>query len=338
MPSPAKIDISSRTIIFTVLFTTGFILSLFIIWQFRSLLYSLFLAFILMSGLRPLVMKLERRKVGHILAVTIVFFTTIISFVLMIALIVPPLVQQTFDFITNFPRLVASVSPFLAFYVSPESVQSLLPQLTNNIPQITTNFFKLAGDVMANLLFIISTLFFTFYFLLDRQFGFGMFEKLFAKDQARIIQHIFLKIEKRMSAWMWGQLLLMVIIGTMTFVGLVLFDVQYALPLAFFAGLLEAVPIIGPIFSAIPAFFVVASRSFFQGGGILLMYLIIQQLENNVIVPYVMRRTVGLHPVVTLIAITIGGKLGGVVGVLISVPIALFIETVILEIRVLKKL
>ena len=137
---------------------------------------------------------------------------------------------------------------------------------------------------------------------------------------------------------MWGQLLLMLIIGTMTFIGLVLFDVQYALPLAFFAAILEAVPIIGPMFSAIPAFFVVASRSFVQGGGILFMYLVIQQLENNVIVPYVMKRTVGLHPVVTLIAITIGGKLGGVIGVLISVPIALFIETVILEVRVLKKI
>ena len=149
--------------------------------------------------------------------------------------------------------------------------------------------------------------------------------------QQGILNNISDKIESRMGSWLFGELILMSIIGVATYIGLVVLGVKYALPLAFLAGLLEVVPIIGPTISAIPAILVASTTSFFLGGVTLFLYFIIQQLENNLVVPLVMKKTVGIHPVATLIALTIGGKLGGLLGIILSVPAALVVETILLE-------
>ena len=134
-----------------------------------------------------------------------------------------------------------------------------------------------------------------------------------------------------MRAWLWGQLILMLAIGLVTYVGLILLGVRYALPLAVFAGLLEIVPILGPTISTVPAFIVTASQNMFSGLTVIALYFIIQQIENQVLVPVVMRRAVGLNPIVTLTALIIGGKLGGILGLLLAIPITLCVETVINE-------
>ncbi len=120
-------------------------------------------------------------------------------------------------------------------------------------------------------------------------------------------------------------------------IGLFFLQVRYALPLAVLAGLLEVVPIIGPTLSVVPAFFVTASISWVSGLSIIVLYFIIQQLENNLIVPLVMKRAVGLHPILILIALSIGGTLGGFLGVFLSVPVALFLETILIEISKIRK-
>ena len=126
--------------------------------------------------------------------------------------------------------------------------------------------------------------------------------------------------------------MLMTSIGLLTYIGLSILGVPFALSLAFLAGLLEIVPIIGPIMSAIPAFIVASSASSFLGLGTLVLYLIIQQLENNLIVPYIMNKAVGIHPITTLIALSIGGTLGGILGAILAVPVALIIELSLIHI------
>src|SRR4030042_4710135 len=101
----------------------------------------------------------------------------------------------------------------------------------------------------------------------------------------------------------------MLAIWILTFIGLSLIGVRYALPLAIIAGLLEIVPILGPILSAIPAFIVASASSYFLGLATIALYFIVQQIENQIIVPLVMKKAVGLNPIVTLTALIIGGTL-----------------------------
>ena len=225
--------------------------------------------------------------------------------------------------------LVLRTIPTFGNFVNTESIVQFFPNLTANVIDFITRIFS-------NLILIVSVIFFTYYFLLEDNFVEKYLTRFLNKKQQGVLNNIGNKIESRMGSWLFGELVLMSIIGIATYIGLVILGVKYALPLAFLAGLLEVVPIIGPTISAIPAILVASTTSFFLGGVTLLLYFIIQQLENNLVVPLVMKKTVGIHPVVTLIALTVGGKLGGLMGLILSVPAALVVETIILEYLAIK--
>ena len=133
-------------------------------------------------------------------------------------------------------------------------------------------------------------------------------------------------------------MILSILVGLLVFLGLSLLQIKYAAILAILAGLLEFVPYVGPVFAAIPALFL----GFSQAGIVkmllvLLMYIVLQQLENHILVPKVMQKAVGLNPIVSIIALLAGAQLAGFIGVLIAIPVAtalsVFIEDVLAKDR-----
>ena len=122
---------------------------------------------------------------------------------------------------------------------------------------------------------------------------------------------------------MQGQLLLAVIVAVLVFLGLTMLGVENALLLAFLAGIFEIIPLFGPILSAIPAIFI----AFLDGGLSLVLlviglYIIIQQFENHLLYPLVVKKVVGVPPIISILALVIGAKLAGFLGILLSVPLA----------------
>lgn len=315
-----KIEVSSRTIIFTVVF----LLSLRFIWELRDLILGLFLSFILMSALKPIVNRLSKTRLPRSVAAFIVVFTSLVTIVTLLTILIPPIISETILFLTNLPVFLQESVPFLSGYLNPESTVQFLPNLTENALRVATGF-------LSNFLFLISVFFFTFYFLLEEQFLSSFLNRFLDKKTSRQILVFMHKVEGRMGAWMRGELILMTVIGVMTYVFLKVLGVPFALSLAFLAGLMEIIPIIGPIVSAVPAFIVAASDSFLLGGTTLVVYVVIQQLENNLIVPYIMNKAVGIHPITTLIALSIGGRFGGMLGAILAVPLALLIESAVSE-------
>lgn len=316
-----KIEISHKTIIFTVFL----LIFLRLLWEIRDLVFSLFIAFIIMSALKPAAAFLVRKKIPKGLSALLVFLLFLATIIFLLTQIFPPLITESITLFKNLPSIIRRLSPVLATYVDLDFLSQYLPDLASNI-------FNLIGSIFSNVIFVVSTLFFSFYFLLEEDFIKKFLLRFFTDRDVERIASIFERIEKRMSSWFWGEITLMTIIGVLTFVGLNLIGVKYALSLAIMAGLLEAVPNLGPIISAIPAFLVAASQSYFLGFSTIALYFIVQQLENNLIVPWVMRRAVGINPIITLMALIIGGKVGGVLGVILAIPFALFLEIVILEI------
>ncbi|OGK19843.1 hypothetical protein A3C23_04020 [Candidatus Roizmanbacteria bacterium RIFCSPHIGHO2_02_FULL_37_13b] len=316
-----KIEISSRTIIFTVFF----ILSLKVIWEVRELIFGLLLAFILMSALKPAVNYLEKGKIPRLLSTIIVFISAIFGVLFLFAVVVPPLLEESLIFVKSLPILISNIFPMVSDYFNISSLTSFLPDITQNIIQVITRLFS-------NVIFIVSILFFTFYFLVEEKFLQNFLYKFLNEKKAGEIVVILNKAEKRLSAWMWGEIVLMTLIGLATYFGLFILQMKYVLPLAVLAGILEIVPMIGPIISAIPAVLVALAISPVMAVYTIVLYILIQQLENNLVVPMVMRKAVGLNPIFTLIALTVGGKLGGFLGILLSVPIALILETILVEI------
>ncbi len=155
------------------------------------------------------------------------------------------------------------------------------------------------------------------------------FVKLFPKDSQDEVEDIILKVEEKLGSWLRGQITLSVTIGLLTWIALTIAGVDYALPLALMAGLLEILPTIGPIIAAVPAIIVALSDDPTKALIVLVIYIVIQLFENHVLVPRIMAKAVGLNPLVVLLGIIIGAKLLGVAGALLSVPFISLITVVV---------
>ncbi len=315
-----KIEISSRTIVLTI----AFVLLLYLLWTIQELLYSLFLAFILMSALRPLVTTVKKRGVPHIVAVTGIYISFILFFLFLFGIIIPPILDETIKLIKNLPFMIESLNTESRQWIQVESLSQYIPNVTNQL-------FSLAGNIFSNIIFVVSTFFFGYYLLLEEQIIKRFFLHFFDEKKAHWYVSIMEKAEQRMSNWFWGQLMLMTIVGWMTFIGLSLLQIKYAVPLAVLAGLLEVIPNIGPIISAVPAALIGFTISPVAGFSSLILYFIVQQVENNIIVPGIMRKAVGINPIVTLMALIIGARLGGVLGIVVAIPVYVFVETIVRE-------
>ncbi len=316
-----KIEISAKTIIFTVFF----ILFLRVLWVLKDLLFSLFIAFILMSALSPAVKTLVRNKLPRSLAVFLVYFFFIFIIVFLFAIIIPPILLETASLARNLPMIIKSINEKVAPWIQLDSLSQYIPTATNQALQIITR-------AASNIFFIVSTLFFGFYLLLEENSIKKMVVRYLDDKTSRRVFRVVDQAELRMSSWFWGELKLMTIVGVMSFIGLSLIGIKYVLPLAVLAGLFEVVPNIGPVLSSIPAIFLGFSHSYFLGIAAAALYFLVQQLENNLIVPVVMRRAVGINPIATLIVLIIGGRFAGVLGVLLAIPTFLFLESILIEI------
>lgn len=316
--SPQKIDISHRTVIFIAVF----ILAIWAIYLIRDLLLILFVAVILMSALSPLVRFFTNLKIPRALSIAITYIIVIALVSGIIASILPPLIEETKRLIVTLPPLLSQVFSITNIDIS--VLQSWLSDISKNIFSITLTLFD-------NFLTIIFLLVVTFYLLLERDNLEDRIASLFIGRKERVRKSI-VQIEEKLGSWLRGQLVLSLIIGILTYIGLTILNVPYALPLATFAGIMEVIPVIGPIISAIPGILIALTISPILSIGVLAWYFVIQQLENHLIVPQVMRRAVGLNPLVVILAIAVGSRLLGIGGALLAVPIAVVLQIIVSEI------
>lgn len=318
---PTKIEITTKSVIVSVLIVGGG----WLIWQIKDILGLLFVAFILMTALRPAVDYLEKLKIPKLLSILILYIVIISAITAYGTVMVPPLINQTVKFINHFPQLLIQIFPFINLQNT--SVDTLIQQ----IAPLSQNVAKLTMGVFSNIFTLLTLAVFTFYFLLERDNLRKLLEMFTSNNLTNQIVEVVRKVEDRMGAWVRGELLLMTIVGMMVFLGLTILGVNYALPLALIAGLLEVVPIVGPFISAIFGCLVGLTVNWGQALAIVILYIVIQQIENNFIVPQVMSRVTGLPPIASLLALMIGGRIAGIEGLFLAVPMLLVIQTVVQE-------
>ena len=323
---PSKVEISHRTIIFTVFFLIG----LWLLYQIQQIILAFFVAVILMSALNPLVDKMERKYFPRILAILLLYVLILGGFGLMVASVVPPLVEQTSILINRIPIYVQQ---FEVPGIDPNLFVSQIPKLA----EIPANILKFSLGFFSNLVAVLAILIITFYLLLERKNLKHHLLILFGEDQEKKAEAFINKAEKQLGSWVRGEIILMTIIGVMTYIGLRFLGIEFALPLALLAGILEIVPNIGPVLAAIPAIIAGLAISSPIGLAVAAWYFLVQQLENSLIVPKVMEKAVGVNPLVTILSLAIGFKLGGAVGAIFAVPIILLIQVVASEVFISKR-
>lgn len=313
-----KVEISHKTIVYTLILLA----SIWFILQIGDFLLLLFLSFILMAGLRPPVDWLEKKRIPRIIAI-LLMYTVVFGFVgAAVAGLIPSLGAQSGNFVKELPLFINRTFP--AFSIDFQSIVSQIAPVGENLLKFTVNLFS-------NIIATLTLLTFTFYFLLERKHLHDMLSGLLGIDAGMHVFGIMTRLEKRLSAWVLGQLMLMLFIGGIVYGGLFFLGIEFAIPLAVFAGVLEIVPTVGPILSAVPAILVAFAHSPVLALSVLALYVIVQQIENNILVPLVMKKSVGLSPVLTILALMIGGRFGGIAGAILAVPILLTIQEIIVS-------
>lgn len=312
-----RIEVSYKTIIFTV----AFLSSLVLLWQIRALVILLFISFVFMEALNPAVVRFEKFKIPRPLAILILYLIilTVVSFA--IAGIVPILVEQTTGLVQTLPDTLNNIKIFGTNAIDFSSQFKIL----ETIPRIIS---KTIISIGSNIISGFIVLFLTFYLLLEKKnfpkYGQEVFGEVGKEKMISIIE----RLENRLGSWVNAEFFLMSIIGILSYVGYLILGLKYAVPLAIFAGLLEAVPSIGPTIATALAALVGLTVSPLTCVLTIIVGTIIQQLENNLIVPRIMKQTVGFNPLVTIILIAAGAKLGGIIGAILALPIYLTVETI----------
>jgi len=312
--TPIKVEISYKTVIFTV----AVLISLWFIVQIRQIIILIFLSVILLSALLKPVEWLHAKKIPRVVSVLLVYIFVIGLIGLVVSIIVPPLVSQTSDFISRLPQIVGTVNEFLA--ISKIPVENLSAIITSQVEGIFTNFISISTVIFSSIFLILTIFVFTFYLLLEWKSFVRLLASPFAGRQEKKIINLVAKVENGLGQWLRGQLALSIIVGILTFVGLTVLGIPYALPLALVAGIFEIIPIVGPIISAIPAVLVALTIAPVMGLATAALFFIIQQLENNLIVPMVMSKVIGLQPPIVIIALLIGAQIAGIGGAFLAVP------------------
>lgn len=311
-----KIEISVKSIIYTILILLG----IYFTYQIRDIILFVFIGVMVMAAINPLVAALERLKLGRGLSIAISYILLILIISLFIALVIPPLISQVISIVTQIPIPPDIANLFIHNSFSLQDLQVIANQLTS-VPKI----INAIGSAFSGVIIFFSLLVLSFYLLVERS-HLSKYLKTFYKNPAKAAkaERFITQVELEIGAWVRAEFILMLVVGTLTFIGLSLLGIKYALALAIIAGLLEILPNIGPTLSAIPAVIVAyLTVSPLMGGVIVILYILIQQLENNLIVPVVMRQTVGLSPVITIILLLIGYRLAGVTGAALAIPLFL---------------
>ncbi len=316
-----QVEISPSIVIFTAFFA-GLI---YFLYRINSILVLLFLAFIFMLALKPAVNKIQRRIKNRLASIMIAYILVLIVIASLLTFLIPPLVKQLYQLIINlnFPFLQTQINQF-EFTLS--EISNLISTYSGSVSallSIITSTFSGAFTIVT--LFVMS-----FYLMLEH-------DKLYLKagwfsrepKHLSIAKEFLESVEEQLGGWVRGEFILMTIIGVLTYLGLILMRMPFALPLALMAGLLEILPNLGPTISAVPA---IAIAYFYTSpvitGLVLVFYILIQQFENNLIVPKIMQKNADVNPLIGILSILAGFKIGGVIGALLAIPSYILLRTI----------
>ena len=318
----------------TILWVLSALLVIWLTVTLKDVLVTVLLSFILAMAITPLVDYLEKKKVPRTISVAGVIIAILGLIYLIMRLVLPPLVSETSNLVSNRGEFVLKITGYLSH---------LNPTLRDSVTSILNNFFNslntidLGGVVtsaqsfFSGLLEVVLVFVLSFYLLLNNKGVEGAVVAYVPRQLQKRTLSVYRKISNKMTSWLRGQAILGLIIFAVSLVGLTILKVNYALTLAILAGLLEALPVIGPLVSGGLAVLIALTQSPILAVIVFAFYALVQQLENHILVPQVMKKSLGLNPIAVILAIIIGGKLLGFVGILIAVPCAAAIGVLLEE-------
>lgn len=312
-----------------------------LIYLYRGVVALLLLAIVLSTAVRPLVMWLRAHGIPRALGVVLVYLATLVLLSIMAMLVAPPLVAQVGALVARLPAyyqalrdaLLASPSPLLQ-----NIAESLPPEIVLAVPEapvegavgtVVVQSLAYANAVVGGLLSLAAVFLLGFYWTLEGRTIVSRLVRWASPQRRDTIEALVGEIEDKLGRWVLAELLLAGIVGTVALVAYLIIGLPFAVVLAVIAAVMEVVPIIGPWVAGAAAVLVALSTDPTRVIWTIVAMMAIQFAEGNLLVPRLMRRVVGTHPLVTLLALAAFSSLFGFAGVLLAVPIAAAIQIVL---------
>lgn len=321
-------------------FVTGILLVLLVavLWFLRDLVLVLLTAIVIASAMEPAIRFLMRYGLHRVLCVIFMYLTVGAVFFGMLFLFIPPVLDDAANFLSRLPSTLASFNLSEATHglipnIDTVDSAALLHDFSSTLGAtsggVLTGLSAIFGGVTAFLLIIV----FSFYFSVQET-GVDDFLRVVTPASHQVyVLNLWKRSQAKIGKWMQGQVVLGLIVGVLLYLGLTILGVPNALLLAVLAGLFELIPVFGQILAAIPALAIA-----FGDGGVtaaflvLGLYLLVQQFEAHLIYPVVVKKVVGVPPLLVILALLVGAKVAGFLGILLSVPIAAAIQEFVADI------
>lgn len=333
MKSNYQITISTGTFIKAALI----VLLMGFLWYIHEIVIIFFASLLLAALIEPFADWFSKKNIPRALSVLIVY-VVLLTVIILVFLGLTPIVTEQFTQVTSnassfsveIEQTFARLQTFSVQHGLSEDISKTIQGIEGAISQTSQSLFSTVKGFFGGLVTGLVILVLTFYMVAEGEKMQRYFKSLAPVEYQPYLSELMKKMQVKIGAWLRGQLFLGFVIGLVSYIGLSLLHVRYALLLAVIAGLFEMVPYVGPIFSAIPAVMIAFTQSPTLGLIVLGLYVIIQQIENHLLVPKVMQKATGLNPIVSIIALLIGVKLGGIPGAFFAIPVAMML-TVIVE-------
>ncbi|NCN52868.1 AI-2E family transporter [Candidatus Wolfebacteria bacterium] len=291
---------------------------------------AVLLAVVVSSALDPSVSWLEKKRIPRVVGAVGVF-AIFIGLVTMVLYTVIPIAVSEFNILL---KNIGEFGPVLRF----QEVSNILTSINESLGEFaniflsgSASFFDVITAFIGGLALAASSFILAFYLTVDRDGVENFLRDVIPKTYEEIILDIYFKTRKKIGKWLYGQMFLSLSIGLAAFIGLWFLGVKYSLLLGILAGAMEIVPYAGPILSGVIAVLIGAAQSPSIALYVFILFIIIQQLEGNFLTPVFMKMATSLHPAAVLVALLIGGKLLGVVGIILSVPLAVMAQVLVDE-------
>jgi len=313
------LDISWKTI----LKISIAIICFYIIYVIRDILVWFIFALIISVLFNPAIDFLQKKRIPRVMGVIAVYFIVFGLISLLIWLVVPLFAREISYFLESFPQYFEKISPplrglgFEAF----KNLESFMKSLEKTLGAVAINIFNalfaIFGGVFSTLFVITIAMFLS----VEEKVIDKTLILIFPKKYETSALNIWQKSQKKVSGWFVARLIACLFVGVASYITFLLFNVKYPFTLALFTGVFNFIPYIGPLLTGVLLFLIIFPAEPLKGVFVLVVFTLIQQIENNILSPILMKKIIKLPPVLVIVSLVIGGKLWGILGALLVIPL-----------------
>jgi predicted PurR-regulated permease PerM len=293
-------------------------------------IYLVVIALLIVYSISPAVDFLTRfKKVPHLLAVVIVYIGFLLLLALLLYLVIPLIITQLRELVRLLPQYSPYFQPYIMelgdIFARPEVVEfilNFLQQLPSNLQQVLNQATKVTMTIVGYLAELVIVLFLVFYLLRDLEKIKKTLAEYIPRPWRQETLRILGTIDAKVGAYLRGHLIRCTLVGIVGWLGLSIIGMPFALMLGALVGVSNLLPYIGPYLAAVPAVIIALTRSWTLAVVVVIFYIIIEIIDSFVLTPLLLGRAVDLHPFAVIVAILVGGRLFGFLGIILAIPIA----------------